>query len=206
MKQPYLFILLLLLIISCNSKQLEKPYETKKLNVDSSAVDTVKELPLPVISIDTFAMAVGQLMLDYKLEVIIKTDSLPYLNDIEKAKWFFNRLKACSERYPILKSIKPLKLNALKSTSLKSVIPLESHPFLKFNLEEWEFQSETDAIQFYNQLSEKAMGERDCINKGGIEWWRHGKNIYFIHTKAFRFMYEYDKIHASLAKWGINGR
>lgn len=104
--------------------------------------------------------------------------------DDTKCNALYN-LPSCEANFDLVKSI--------KSAYIKGEKPLEGQLYLKAQIQEWQFESVAKAMEFESSLN-TCQSHRECVNKGGITWWRVQNRMYIIETPAHRYSFEFDKI------------
>ena len=146
---------------------------------------------------DKFNQSIQQLGTD--LEYFPKSESgnKNYANKSSVIEWFKKTKKYCVEYDPKIKAINFNEFIAVKSTEVKSKKPLSGKTYLRVTIEEWTFENEANAKEFENKFEQINI---ECLNKGGIEFWRVKENFYLIVSPATLFSYEFVNIKKSLNK------
>jgi len=120
-----------------------------------------------------------------------------YIDESSVVKWFKKSIEFCSEHDSKINEIDFDEFVSAKSTHIKSKKPLKGKTYLRVTVEEWTFKSEKNAIDF---ISKFRLANLECLNKGGIEFWRIKEKIYLIVSGATMFSYKFNKIKESMDK------
>lgn len=198
-KQISLFSLLILLQCCNSPKNTESAPEEQKPDtvlIHTSPTATSEE-PSTTTFPDHFHEALILLDAEFGYQSqTVSGDSLYIMSDKVDPK-LIEQFTSCANQNPRLEDIDFGVVKGVKKTMVKSKKTLDGM-YLKVDIQEWQFESDSTAIEFKMLLDEVAMDDRECINKGGILWWQIGDKLYLMTTPAFRFFFEFDEIKAVL--------
>ena len=205
MKNTLFTFIIVSFLFGCESKTDKKiPVENKIEPIENKIEPTEKKEQKPIeISKETkpdfFNDALQALYTEfhYKAQEVVgntlyRTDTSDFEKLVKKFKACSNgnplyNLPACEANFDLVKSI--------KSAYIKGEKPLEGQLYLKAQIQEWQFESVAKAMEFESSLN-TCRSHRECVNKGGITWWRVQDRMYIIETPAHRYSFEFDKIKA----------
>ncbi|CAL2102572.1 exported protein of unknown function [Tenacibaculum sp. 190130A14a] len=141
----------------------------------------------------SFNRAIEQLGVDLKYypETKIEEKSLT-INLFKETKEF------CEENIPKINVINFNEFSKARSVEIKSKKPLGGNIYLRLTIEEWTFSDVKRARDFERKF--KLIRHLDCLNKGGIEFWRVKEKMYLIISPATMFSYEFGKVKKSMNK------
>lgn len=146
---------------------------------------------------DKFNESITQLAVDFEYYPITKNQDKNYINHSLIAESFKKSKTYCSKYDTKINELNFNEFVSAKSTEIKSKKPLKGKTYLSVRIEEWTFNSIKNAEDFSNKFQ---LVDLECLNKGGIEFWRIDKKIYIINSPAKLFSYEFDKIKDSMNK------
>ncbi|MBL6445776.1 hypothetical protein JMN32_05620 [Fulvivirga sp. 29W222] len=198
----YLLLSLLFTILICCNREAQNTESTSEdllsdtVITDTSRLETIEE---PVVKTDYDRFNEALVLLDAEFgyqSQVVNGDTLYDLND-RVAPGLAQLFTSCADQDPRLNKIDFTLIKGVKKTLVKSKETID-HMYLKVDILEWEFESDSVAAAFTTYLTDIAMDDRECINKGGILWWRIENKMYLMTTPAFRFFFEFDKIKSVL--------
>ena len=144
-----------------------------------------------------FTASISQLETDFDYYPETINGNKNYVDKSQVAKWFKKSKENCLRNNPKLENLNFDEFIKVKSADIRSKKPLEGNIYLRITIEEWTFNNEKSATTFENKLKSIDL---NCINKGGVEFWRIKENIYLIISPATRFSYEFESIKNSMNK------
>ena len=152
---------------------------------------------LPILSTaqDKFNESIIQLGNDFGYFPKSKNENFHHKSLI--ADSFKKSKEYCAEYDSKLSEIDFNEFVSAKSTEVVSKRPLKGKIYLRVTIEEWTFVSKKSAKEFESKFKLVSL---DCLNKGGIEFWRVNEKIYLIVSPATMFSYEFKKIKKSMNK------
>ena len=149
------------------------------------------------IAQDKFNESIIQLGNDLEYFPKSKGENIKYTNKSYAADLFKKSKMNCNEYDSKINEINFNEFVSAKSTDIKSKRPLKGKTYLRVTIEEWTFMNKKKAKEFENKFK---LVDLDCLNKGGIEFWRIDEKIYLLISPATMFSYEFVEIKKSLNK------
>lgn len=193
---PLLFISLLFSITAC--KQTIKQEETIVME-EPSEEQVEKEEVINLPPSDEFEEALIELYTLRKYKAQDTTENKPYVDGWEGlAKWK-NDFERCLDSSSVdhIQMLDGFKnIREVKQAFVKSEETIDGL-FLKVHIEEWRFETTALAKSFEDELLHYDL-DRECVSKGGFEWWRIEDRFYFMQSNVFRFAFEFEDIRTIL--------
>ncbi len=174
--------------------------------IDTLQIDSITNqeqvISFDSVSNDLFQEALKELYTVFKYKSQSTEGERLYEDEMEEMEKLANSFERCAKKGRGRKEkceIDFTLIKSVKSAYIKGEEPLEGHMYLKAHIQEWTFENLTtveslDVAKMFEADLENCQSYRDCINKGGITWWRIGDKLYIIWTPAFRYAFEFDKI------------
>lgn len=200
MKSTLIQIFIATFLFSCQSDSTHS--EASANPIDSLRVQTKQETsdespPAAAAANDLFNEALAELYKVFKYKAQETQGDRLYLSNQSAVETLADQFKAC---YQIDDTKTKSDCNAnfdaiqgVKVAFIKGEEPLEGQLYLKAHIQEWTFDNEGIAEAFERSLNACDM-YADCVNKGGIDWWRVEHKLYLIETPAYRYSFEFEKI------------
>ena len=199
MKTTIFVILTLFLLLSCENTNLDS---ADSKNITESEVKAEnKSAPISKVieeaNHDQFNEAIQELYTEFQYRSEDSVANKLYKVDKKKFLWIIDRFKRCSDTS--LTSNLPVcgidfeLIKKVKKSFVKAEKPFKDHLYLKASIQEWSFENESSAESFENELNE-CITHKECVNKGGITWWRVKDRMYVITTPAYRYSFEFEEI------------
>ena len=200
----YLPILLLLTCLTCcnqenkSTEAIRQEQENDSAKTDTSYLENLEE-PTPKADPDRFNEALALLDTEFGYQSQSVSGDTLYMTSEGVDPGLIAQFTSCADQDARLKDIDFSMVKGVKKTMVKSRETLDNM-YLRVSIQEWQFENDSVAIAFTTQLTDVAMDDRECINKGGILWWQTGDKFYLMTTPAYRFFFEFDKIKTVLDK------
>lgn len=198
MKYVFLTILASTMLLGCDSS-------TSKSTDSKDVIDSLKNKqeiksvnqPPNKTQTDLFNDALRELYNEFKYKAQSVTGKKLYRKDKKELEQLVVRFKECSNNHALY-DLPECEANfdlirGVKNTFIKAEKPFEGQLYLKAYIQEWEFKDLSTAKDFETAFN-KCRIHSECVNKGGIIWWRVQNRIYTIETPAYRYSFEFDKI------------
>lgn len=199
----YLPLLFLILLACCNrenknSESIGQEQKADTAMIDTSYTETIEDSSLKAEP-DRFNEALVLLDAEFGYQSQSVSGDTLYMMSEGVDPGLMAQFTSCADQDVRLKDIDFSMVESVKKTMVESKEPLDGM-YLKVDVQEWQFENDSTAVAFAKHLTDVAMDDRECINKGGILWWQTGDKVYLMTTPAFRFFFEFDKIKAVLDK------
>tara|TARA_R110002124_G_C8708680_1_gene494654 strand:+ start:134 stop:712 length:579 start_codon:yes stop_codon:yes gene_type:complete len=166
-------------------------------------IDSVKEIETQDsveldLETDLFNDALEELYKEFEYKSQNGKEDKLYIKGKSELKKLTDKFKECSDGHPIYDLLPNCEadfesIRGVKSTFIKAEKPFDGQLYLKAHIQEWEFENSSIAKSFESAFNECRV-HSECVNKGGITWWRVENRIYTIETPAYRYSFEFDKI------------
>lgn len=198
----YLPLLILLTFLTCCNKEnksteaIEQEEKPDTAMTNTSYIETIEE-PAVKADPDRFNEALAQLDAELGYQSQSVSGDTLYMMHEGVDSGLIEQFTSCADQEPRLTDIDFSVVEGVKKTMVKSKKTLDGM-YLKVDIQEWQFKSDSVAAAFTTYLTDVAMDDRECINKGGILWWQIGDKLYLMTTPAFRFFFEFDEIKSVL--------
>lgn len=197
MKTHSIILLVFIFGILACSEQANEGQEVEQLVAIEEQLIENENPELP--SADLFEAALIELYNLRKYKAVDTTASKPYVDGWAGLTAWKNDFERCldassSEDIQALNGFK--NITEVKQAFVKSEETIDGL-YLKVHIEEWTFSTETTAENFEEELLHFDL-DRECVSKGGFEWWRIADKFYFMQSNVFRFAFEFEDIRTIL--------
>ena len=200
MKDLTFIILTILILLSCQNSVEEESESSDTLQEEAKEISSNRSKPMkeqPKERTDLFNDALKELhkVFQYRSQDTVGTNL--YTTDRFEFNSLLNGFIYCSDsssenNSPVC-GINFSLINEMKSSFIKADEPIEGNLYLKATIQEWTLDKSKTAKIFETDLNQ-CITDKQCVNKGGIKWWRVKNKIYVITTPAYRYSFEIDDI------------
>ncbi len=151
---------------------------------------------LTCFSQDNFENAIVSL----KAELEFIPTSETYTKENKPNKRVINQFKKCAE-FEQLEKLNELNFGCIIKVKSSELYTSKWKGKWQIEFKEWEFKNEKCAIEFDKILSSLSKSRmQDCVNKGGIMWWKEKSKIYIVTSRAYFVTYHYKEIKEAIIR------